>query len=252
MRKMQRSSLTEQATEAIIELIEERQLRDGDSLPPVAEMAALFEVSVPVVREATAGLAVIGMLKRQQGRESVVSTPNSSHLGRILALRISSEQIDDESIQQFREIVEVGSARLAARNRGEVDLVRLDEAMAALRQAGTPESLHHADVAFHDAVACAAGNDLFVLTLRALTPLLQRQRERVWRGWATVGGDLNSIVEAHAIVLAAIRNADQAAAAAAMTAHLGQARHGLESPATGDDHTPFDLAATGDVERDRA
>ncbi|MFE1408978.1 FadR/GntR family transcriptional regulator [Streptomyces sp. NPDC058770] len=228
---IRRGSLADQATEALMTYITENGLGDGDPLPATGELAALFDVSVPVVREAVAGLAAIGLLKRQQGRESVVSTPNASHLSRLLAFRVSNAAVDDESIQQFREVVEVGSARLAATNRDESALAELDSALHQLRAVKGDEALHAADIAFHAALARASRNDMFSLTLDALEPLLQRLRRRVWSGWVSSGGDLASIVEAHAVILERVRAGDADGAGKAMSDHLAQARHGLENPA---------------------
>jgi GntR family transcriptional repressor for pyruvate dehydrogenase complex len=231
--------LGEQVTDAIIELIGERNLRAGDRLPGSNELAEMLGVSVPVVREAMAGLAAIGLLKRHQGRESTVATPNSSHLSRLFSLRVLGSQVDDAQLQQFREIVEVGNARLAARHRTDQQLADLDQAMGVLSSAQASEDLHQADVAFHAAVARAANNDLCELTLEALEPILRRLRRRVWNGWVNAGGGVTSIIEAHADILRAIRASREEEAAAAMAAHLEQARAGLdESLRSGDVAVP--------------
>lgn len=234
-RSIRRTSLTDQATEAIIDLISERNLKAGDRLPGSGELAEMLEVSVPVVREAVAGLAAIGLLERQQGRESTIATPNSSHLNRLFSLRVLGADIDDVQVQQFREIVEVGNARLAARNRSTEALTSLEQTMEVLARSRSAEELHEADVAFHAAVARAADNDLCELTLEALEPLLWRLRRRVWTGWVNQGGEFTAIIEAHRLILAAIRDGDEAAAGTAMTTHLEQARVGLEESLRGDD-----------------
>lgn len=234
-RSLKRTSLTDQATEAIIELISERDLKAGDRLPASGELAGMLDVSVPVVREAVAGLAAIGLLERQQGRESTIATPNSSHLSRLFSLRVLGADVDDEELQQFREIVEVGNARLAARNRSDDAVAALDEAMTVLAGARSSEELHAADVAFHAAVARAADNDLCELTLESLEPLLARLRRRVWNGWVNQGGEFTPIIEAHRVILEAIRAGDETAAADAMSAHLEQARVGLEESLRGGD-----------------
>ena len=225
---IRRTSLQEQVTEALIELIEERGLRAGDQLPGSGELADMMNVSLPVVREAIAGLAAIGLLERHQGRETTVATPNATHLSRLFSLRILGSEIDDEKLQQFREIVEVGNARLAARNRTDEELEALENALNALTSARTAEELHATDVAFHAAVARAADNDLCELTLNSLEPLLWRLRRRVWSGWVNAGGESTSIIDAHRTIFEAIRDGDEDAAAASMIGHLAQARVGLE------------------------
>lgn len=226
---IKRASLTDQATEAIVELISERNLKAGDSLPGSGDLAEMLNVSVPVVREAIAGLAAIGLLQRQQGRETVIATPDSSHLSRLLNLRIAGASIADEQLQQFREIVEVGNARLAARNRTPEAIEAIDDAMRVLADVSDAEQLHHADVAFHAAVARAADNDLCELILEALEPALWQLRRRVWSGWVARGGELGPILDAHRRILEAIRAGDESGAAAMMAEHLSQAREGLEA-----------------------
>jgi len=239
-KSIKRNSLTDQATEAIIELISERDLKAGDRLPGSGELAEMLEVSVPVVREAVAGLAAIGLLERQQGRESTIATPNSSHLSRLFSLRVLGAAIDDQQLQQFREIVEVGNARLAARNRTPESLAALESALEVLSQAREADVLHEADVAFHAAVARSADNDLCELTLESLEPLLARLRRRVWNGWVSQGGGFDAIIDAHRNIFEAIRDGDEDAAARAMTDHLGQARVGLEESLRGGEreHAP--------------
>lgn len=227
-RSIKRTSLQEQVTEALIELISERDLKPGDQLPGSAEIAEMMDVSLPVVREAIAGLAAIGLLERHQGREATVGTPNASHLSRLLSLRLVGAGVEDEKLQQFREIVEVGNARLAAQNRTDKQLEELTTALAVLTAARNEDELYAADVAFHAAVARAADNDLCELTLESLEPLLWRLRRRTWSGWVNAGGGLASIVDAHRVILDAIRESDSDAAALAMTLHLTQARTGLE------------------------
>ena len=224
----QRMTLSKQVSDAIIDLIDETGLREGDALPGTAELAERFKVSIPVVREAIAGLAAIGVLSRKQGKESVVSSPEADHLSRLLKFRIASAQVDVASIQQYREVVEIGSARLAAQHRDDDGMARLEAAHARHEAAASESDFHDADVAFHSAVAHIGGNDLLILTLDAISPLLRHLRETVWEGWVSVGGDRASIVAAHAAVLEAIRAGDADAAADAMAAHLKQARLGLE------------------------
>lgn len=227
--RVSRTTLTEKVADAIVTLIEEGGLREGDALPATGEMAQLFGVSLPVVREAVAGLSGLGLLHRHQGREAVVSAPSSAHLERLLRHRIQSADVSNADIQDYRELVEIGIARLAGEHATDENIAALEEALGHLRAATTEVELRDADVQFHAEVARASGNDLLILTLAAIAPLLRRQRLRVWRGWVAAGGEREPIVEAHAVILEHIKRHDAAGAADAMRTHLSQPRLGLEA-----------------------
>lgn len=226
---LKRTPLTDQVADAIVELLDERHLREGDVIPATSELAALFGVSVPVVREAIASLAALGLVSRHQGRESVVSVPDSRQFGKLLRYRVDTSGVSDRAIQEYREIVEVGNAALAARNVTDDDARALDAAMQQLRAASTEDELHDADVRVHAAIAAVGRNDLMILTLDSLAPLLRRLRVRVWSGWVASGHGLDPIIQAHADIIDRILAKDEEGAAAAMREHLRQARLGLES-----------------------
>jgi len=225
--EVHKRSLSDQMIDAILDLLASTGLENGAELPPARELATRFGVSVPVVREAIVSLSALGVLRRQQGKGCVVSTPDSGHVGRVLSLRVATAHTTDESVQLFREVIEVGSARLAARSRTTEALKLLDRAMERLRDAVTDAELFDADVAFHAAVAQAGENDLLTITLDAIAPLLVRERERVWQGWVARGGSRDAIIDAHAAILECIRAKDETGSVEAMERHLAQARSGL-------------------------
>lgn len=227
-----RATLTDQVADALLDLIRERGLRTGDSLPATAEISQSFKVSRPVVREALAELAGRGLLDRQQGRETVLAAPGSRHLERLLRYRIDDVGIDYERLQQFRETIEVGAARLAALAATPADIADLRVRLDELRAARGEDALHDADVQFHRAVVRACDNDLFLLVHDSLTPLVRRLRRRVWAGWMATDGDLPHLVEAHATVLHQIEAHDPDGVEAAMRAHLRQAWYWSEQEPT--------------------
>lgn len=227
-RQVTRTTLTDQVADLLVDLIRERGLRPGDALPATAELSESFNVSRPVVREAIAELAGRGLLRRHQGRESIVTIPGSDHLGRLFSYRIEDAGISDEHLQEYRECVEVAAARLAAKNATAEDDAELDRRLDEMRTSTRREPLLDADVAFHRAIAAASRNDLLVLTLDAITPLLRATRARVWTGLIGAGIAVEAIVDNHAEVAARIKERDQDGAAAAMEAHLREARLAIE------------------------
>lgn len=222
---VERESLTEKVATAIVAIVRDRNLQEGDALPPTADLAAEFDVSRTVVREALAELAGRGLVRRQQGREGVWTVPGSGQIRSVLAHRIAHEHIDVSDLHEFREALEIRAAALAARNAGGGDVEHIEQALDALQRADE-QGIHAADVAFHRAVAQASGNPLFPLVLDALEPLLRESRALAWEGWRATGGTMER-VDSHVTIAAAIRGRDEQAAAAAMRDDLAETRKAL-------------------------
>lgn len=224
---LSRVSLTDMAVDELIKLIEDRHLKADDALPSTAELAEALDVSRTVVREAIAELAGQGLLSRRQGRETVVAIPDGRQLERLLRLRFAVGGADYASLQTFREVIEVGAARLAAENATPEDVTALEERLTDLRRAKGGEQLYVADQEFHREIARTSGNDMILLTIDGITPLLVRLRRHAWSGWTRSGKGLEPIVQAHAAILDRIKARDAAGAGNAMREHLVQAAEGL-------------------------
>lgn len=220
-------SLTELTVEAILEMIRDRGLSSGDQIPAAGEIAKTLNVSRPVVREALATLTGLGILKSKQGRESVITVPGSADLSKLIELRFQVNGGSYEDIQEFRELIEVAAAGLAAIRADETDVAELRRRLVILEETQSEEDLHDADVAFHEQIAAMGQNDLLKITIEALAPLLRQLRTRVWAGWKSKGGGIQEIFDAHGAILECIAKGDEAGARKAMAYHLSQARTGL-------------------------
>lgn len=226
-RRISRQSLTHQTTDAVVDLIRDSHLREGDRLPSINDMAEQLGVSLTVAREAVAELAGQGLIIRKQGAGNVLALPGGSNIARIFSMRSVVKVLHPEHLQQFRFAVEVGAARLAAINAKSDDVAALGERLRELRVAASADQLNAADVAFHLCIAQISGNDLFEVSLEAINPLLRQLRDKTWAGWSSRGKALEDGVEQHSRIYEAIKNNDPIAAAQAMEDHLSQASESL-------------------------
>jgi DNA-binding FadR family transcriptional regulator len=224
-----RESLTSITADAVLRLIRDRGLTEGDPIPSAAEMAASLNVSRPVIREAVAELAGQGLLHRQQGAQSVVTVPGGDQLERLLRLRFAVRGGTLEHVQELRECVEVAAAALAASNATKRDLANLGEHLGLLRAAQTDDERHRADLEFHRAVVAASGNELMQMIIDGVAPLLDELLLKVWEGWVASGREPSELVEAHRHILEGIAHGDPEAAAEAMRLNLKQGRSGAAS-----------------------
>ena len=68
MKKLKRLSLSEQVVNAIVQYIQENNLKTGDKLPTEKEFSDKFNVSRTSVREAIKALGINGILKSIPGK----------------------------------------------------------------------------------------------------------------------------------------------------------------------------------------
>src|SRR5437870_2083363 len=101
-----RLSLVDQVAEAIVELIAERGLQEGDPLPGSPELEKEFGVSRTVVREAISELAGRGVVIRGSHREAVVATPGTEQIRRLVQFRVQHTDITLEDLLDLREVLE--------------------------------------------------------------------------------------------------------------------------------------------------
>jgi GntR family transcriptional repressor for pyruvate dehydrogenase complex len=210
--------------------IAQGRLKPGDQLPTEQALAETFGVSRNVVREAIARLRVEGRVWSRQGRGAFVSSTPQTNL---LKIEHDEAQPDDvfAALFQFRGILEVQGAGLAAQLRTLSDLEQIRDAVDAMA-AAPYGSIHwlNGDLAFHHAVASATRNTYFV---QVLAFVAEKVRESILAaGGQSHSDDMAQATEReHRAILAAIEAQDEAAAQTAMRDHLAGAatRVGLAS-----------------------
>lgn len=207
----------------ILEQILADNYGEGDKLPSEAELSLAFEVSRPVVREALMRLQADGLVQSRRGIGTFVSHRPSSRLPELVSATELSGYL---RTFEPRIVLEAEAARLAADRRTNTDLKVMRDTIEALRiaiqegQLGTEE-----DIAFHEAIAEAAGNDYFssllndlrrpVVSTMAIGLELARERSPARR---------NRVVEEHSKIYEAVAAQDSECAATYMRHHLYQAR----------------------------
>jgi DNA-binding FadR family transcriptional regulator len=224
MLRISRVSLADQVAESLVELIVQRGLREGESLPSAQELEREFGVSKTVIREALANLAARGLVRSSQGRDTVVVIPGGEQLRDLIEFRVRHSKIDLLAVQELREGLEVHSAQLAANRRTDQQLLTLRNCLDALENAQSDATFIQADYAFHQALAEASNNPLIPIVLDALSPLLFESRERTVAEWRAREVTLEPAVENHRRIFQAVDDRDAQAARTAMETDLTETR----------------------------
>jgi GntR family transcriptional repressor for pyruvate dehydrogenase complex len=202
------------------ERILEGELSEGMALPPERELVAQTRMSRATVREALRTLQVQGLVRIKAGRAggAFVQRPGRDSVAKSVTLLIRGQQFRLAALLETREAIEPFCARLAARNRTDADLVRLDEANEALAdQSGSLARFLQANVDWHVGVATASHNELLAGLMTALSRAIYTSTENERFVDATVR---HETARAHRSITEAIRAKDSDAAVRRMERHV--------------------------------
>ena len=156
------------AIRAVSEHIRENGLRVGDSLPGEGHFASSLGVSRAVMREAFGAMAALRLIDVANGRKARVGAMDGSIIATSLDHAVSTAQITIAEIWDVRRTIEVKTAALAAANRTDTEadtIVALADALARSRD--DLATTTRTDIAFHEAIAKASHNALFVQIVSA-------------------------------------------------------------------------------------
>ncbi len=216
-----RETLSRQVTRRIEDSIRNKLLSPGEKLPTEVDMASLFGVSRPIVREALLMLSSKGLISIQKGAGAFVNEYRDAlafnpmrlyldiHLGKDLILQIA----------EMRKWLEPNVARLAAQNRTDQDIQELGDIMNSFNE--LDENDHHAqgevDRDFHLHLAHNTKSLVIPIVMEPLYQMLPKITEII-RG--QVLGAQAIAIDYHQRIATAIVAGDSDAAFEEMDKHM--------------------------------
>lgn len=222
---MSRRNLADTVFEKLERAIKSGAYQDDDRLPSENEMAAEFEVSRPIVREALRRLRERGLIYSRQGAGSFVRNLGIRNPLGFAPLENVADLID---FYEYRLAIEPVAAALAAERRTQGGLDQILSALGSMRFAtNRPSQREDADFQFHLAVATASGNAYLATSIAAL-------REHISQGVKFHNGmavreaeDMARVMDEHQSIYDAIQARDPDRASRAMHDHLQAQRERL-------------------------
>jgi GntR family transcriptional regulator, galactonate operon transcriptional repressor len=193
----------------------------GDALPQEPVLAAEYDVSRTVVREALRVLAAKGLVDARPMRGTRVRSREDWQLldPDILRWALAADGIEPllGHLLEIRHLVEPLSARLAAERASDAQRTALGAAFDALVEAGgQSDAFIEADLALHAAISAMAGNPLLGQLMAPVETALRLGRHIQVSGAGTGRRSSARSVAAHREVVSAIVRRDGRAAEAAM------------------------------------
>ena len=215
--KMKVRSLKEQFITEMEGRIVSGKLLPGERLPPERDLAKQLGISRSVVNSGILDLAAKGFLTVKPRKGTFIADfRNEGTLGILVTLL---HYLGDEMDAQLffdtnltRQVLEVESARAAARNRTDEDIAALTALIESSKEALETEERISLNIQFHHRMAVASKNMVLCLLLRSFSDVISQ----ILRYFYGIPGAQEGSLTAHERLLEQIirGNADGAAVAA--------------------------------------
>ncbi|SLK41249.1 GntR family transcriptional regulator [Mycobacteroides abscessus subsp. abscessus] len=212
----------EEVADALYEAIKKGQFKPGEKLASVQQLAETFQVSRSAIREALTALKAKGLIEMKQGEGTFVKVYHPEEVVFSFPQAVLMNKKDVMNLLEVRRMIETGTAKAAARNRTEQDLIGIKAALEKMRGAnGKGELGETADLEFHLAVAKATNNALLVNLLMNVSELMQETMKETRRIWLySRQTTMSQLYNEHFLIYQAIFHQEEEKAVRAMQQHL--------------------------------
>lgn len=193
----------------------------GDKLPPERELAEMFGVSRPSVREALNVLASSGLVLSYQGGGTVVMSLVETSSSNSLTELIRVQQDRALDVIEVRKCMESWTAYYAAQRALPEDIRRMEEIVTGMER--NLEGLlpsEDLDANLHIVIARATHNIVWLHLMQSLFDAMKEFQQSVWRAVYITSEDHHQLYRHHRSIFEAIRARDSEAARDAMMSHL--------------------------------
>ncbi|WP_029054178.1 FadR/GntR family transcriptional regulator [Sporosarcina ureae] len=212
----------EEVADSLLDSIQSGELKPGDKLDSVQQLAENFTVGRSTIREALSTLRARGLIEMRQGEGTYVKEFSPVDMIFPLQSAMLMNQQDIQYLLAVRKIVETGAAANAAESRTLYDLEKMKTALNEMKKhAGDILLGEKADLDFHFAIAEATKNPLLVNLLSQVAGLMSesmRETRRIclYSETATV----ERLHDEHEAIFLAIKSQQPEIASSTMQAHL--------------------------------
>ncbi len=173
------SSAVDEVVSGIRDMIQDRDLTVGDTLPTEKELSELYGASRNTVREAMRMLKAYGVVDvRPKVGATIVDNRMSSAL-EIFSFNVTTVSRETfKDIQGFRFLIEVSPVDQLFDRVTESDIAELRAANQAMRDASPIAQASEMDFAFHTRLVSIHGNAAILDVYRLMKPVILRIIER--------------------------------------------------------------------------
>jgi len=222
-RPLKKVRLYEEVADQIKQSIFDGHLKPGDQVPPERELAEMFNVGRPTIREALRTLTVLGLIESKQGQKGAVVketdiTQYMETLREQMSWLIKADKNTLEDLWEVRKNIELGVSHAVSRNACDEDLNGLNDFIETMAKAGDHFEVYISAAAdFHKRLAQLSGNKIFYIIWSMIQDILHK-------GYSSNHRELfpdrpGKLLAVNRLIVAAIQSRDPEKIDKAMTLH---------------------------------
>ncbi len=217
---IKRQTLTSKVFDFLMDRIRSGEIATGERLPTEKDLVERLGVSRTCVREAIKSLEALRIVTVRPRLGAVLQEPTAAALFNADLFSAAAHSERRDTLVEFRKILEVGLASLAAEKADAADAQAIASCIAAYEQSiERGAAPYQEDIDFHLAIAGAARNPLGRMVLTALAKPLAQQLQRA----EAVAGAAQEGLRDHRRIAGAIAERSPEKAREAMRAHMENA-----------------------------
>lgn len=172
LRTVDTSSLVDKVEASLVELLQLRKLKVGDSIPKELELAETLGVSRTVIREALLRLRMMGLIESKKKKGAIITSPD---LFGIMSKSMNPHVLDQDTLKEIFEIrlvLEIGMADLLFHRITKADIAELKKIVSN----EPPVAQYHLfniehEIAFHGKLYEITGNETMKKFQKMLLPV---------------------------------------------------------------------------------
>ena len=208
-----RKSISEELFEQLRDAILAGELPAGYVFPNENDFCQKLNIGRGSLREAYAALETLHLITRSK-IGTYVNAPSETQNS--MNFETIAQNTDARVLSEYRMIIEVGCAKLAAQKATDEDVQRLEHILVNMRSAvDDPEKLSQYDFDFHSALVGISKNRLLVIAMNTIRSIYEDFTEQVFASGYTSQSFMD-----HQAIVDAVRQRDARAAEQMMLQHL--------------------------------
>ena len=172
LKSVDTSSLVDKVEANLVELLQQRKLKVGDSIPKEIELAEQLGVSRTVIREALLRLRMMGLIESRKKKGAVITNPD---VFGIISKSMNPHILDQDTLKgifEIRLVLEIGMADFLFQRITKADIEELKE-FVSKEPTATEHHLFNIDheIAFHGKLYEITGNETLKKFQKMLLPV---------------------------------------------------------------------------------